>query len=359
MSIVLINNISDINTLLKNRLNLDLSNKKKLDNFFNIISSIKWLSYHLKKNIKFLENSFIIIALNNEKDNQFEEIIKKNKLKIDFIIYKEKYLNDICFLFNKLKFYNSKFNIEKLSFVPSYEDSYKVSNKINKYFQNVTSENIIKENIFNYIYNKKSIFLKKNFLDIQNKYKNIDELKFIKNEKIKFYLREKIDFFVKYKIYQETNKNVLDLGSGCGYFPFICKLFDNYAEGTDIESSKLYYDIINILKIKIFYFKINKYEKMPKFTKKYDIITAQRICFNCHGTDNLWGPEEWIFFLKDVFENLLNDGGKIILNLNKENKINKKYNDGWFGRSDVVKLFKNVIVDKGTVIINDLNKLNI
>ena len=56
------------------------------------------------------------------------------------------------------------------------------------------------------------------------------------------------------------------------------------------------------------------------------------VCFNNHFEDDCWGPSEWEFFLRDVLDNVLKPGGRLLLELNPER-------DGSFLSPDVEKVF--------------------
>jgi hypothetical protein len=45
-------------------------------------------------------------------------------------------------------------------------------------------------------------------------------------------------------------------------------------------------------------FRIEPYKNLPLLSRRFDVITAHQICFNGHKTENLWGVDEWDFFLK-------------------------------------------------------------
>lgn len=116
---------------------------------------------------------------------------------------------------------------------------------------------------------------------------------------------------------QNKKIRILDLGSGTGYFSYICKYFGNYCTGLDTGSNEMYNKFCDALKIDRFNSKIIKYCKL-KISGKYDLITAFMVCFNNHKKNNLWGVDEWSFFLSDLKKNYLNKHGVIYLELNPE-----------------------------------------
>ena len=50
------------------------------------------------------------------------------------------------------------------------------------------------------------------------------------------------------------------------------------------------------------------------------MVTAFQIVFNEHTTKNLWNVDDWKYFLMDIHDNILNDGGSVILDFNMEHK---------------------------------------
>ncbi len=63
--------------------------------------------------------------------------------------------------------------------------------------------------------------------------------------------------------------------------------------------------------------RIDRYQPLPDFGAKFDLITAHMICFNDHKTDHVWGPPEWEFFLKDAAQ-YLTPRGRVQLGFNQE-----------------------------------------
>lgn len=113
---------------------------------------------------------------------------------------------------------------------------------------------------------------------------------------------------------------VLDIGTGMGYLPFILARNGHSAVCIDIpNASKVFDRSCDLLGVEKIEFEIKKYKKLMDFKVKFDTINASLICFNNHKTDDLWKKEEWLFFLRDLYENQLSDRGVVHLNFNKEN----------------------------------------
>src|SRR5881275_3010288 len=110
---------------------------------------------------------------------------------------------------------------------------------------------------------------------------------------------------------------ILDLGCGAGYFLYINKLLGHEILGLDLDELPIFHELIELLQIPRTIARIEAFQPLPKFDRKFDIITAYLICFNNHKSDKLWGPAEWDYFLSDVATHLTAEG-RVWLELNRE-----------------------------------------
>jgi len=113
-------------------------------------------------------------------------------------------------------------------------------------------------------------------------------------------------------------KQILDIGSGAGYFLYICKWLAHNPLGLDIDEVPMYAEMTRMLGLPRVIWRVNAFQRLPEFAHKFDLVTAFMICFNGHKSPALWGPEEWTFFLDDL-ETRLKPGGRIHLSFNREN----------------------------------------
>jgi hypothetical protein len=145
---------------------------------------------------------------------------------------------------------------------------------------------------------------------------------------------------------------ILDIGTGCGYFPYICQFYGHKVKALDMPVVDMYNDMINLLHIDRKEYTINAYEKLPELDGKYDIVTAFSICFNGHNTENLWSVNEWEYFLNNLAINHMAEAGKVYLSFNAEA-------DGMFFDSDVCQYFRDIDakIEDQTVVIDNLNLL--
>ena len=126
--------------------------------------------------------------------------------------------------------------------------------------------------------------------------------------------------------------DVLDLGTGCGYFPFVCRHYGHRPRAIDLGDNDLYNEVIELLGIDRRTCAIEAGVALPRFETRFDWVTAFMICFNNHGRNDLWGPAEWEFFLGDVVGNLLKPDGHLLLHFNPER-------DGRFMSPEIEKVF--------------------
>src|SRR2546423_917902 len=101
---------------------------------------------------------------------------------------------------------------------------------------------------------------------------------------------------------------ILDLGCGAGDFLYINKLLGHDILGLDLDDLPMFRELIELLQIPRTIARIEAFQPLPKFDRKFDIITAYLICFNNHKSDKLWGPAEWDYFLSDAAGHLARNG---------------------------------------------------
>ena len=111
--------------------------------------------------------------------------------------------------------------------------------------------------------------------------------------------------------------NILDLGTGAGYFPFICRFYGHNVESIDIPDNEMYNEIIDAFKL----YRYGQYITYNSFLithNRYNLISAFMICFNEHKKSNLWHIMEWETFLNNIKNNNLTHNGEIYLSFNAE-----------------------------------------
>lgn len=116
-------------------------------------------------------------------------------------------------------------------------------------------------------------------------------------------------------------RRVLDIGTGGGHFPFVCRFFGHRALGIDIENP-VYESIAACLGIRRTIVRIEPRKPLPELGGRFDVITACGVSFNKLGEQDdrrlYWSLEEWQFFLDDLVANQLQRPGLLYFALNKE-----------------------------------------
>ena len=112
---------------------------------------------------------------------------------------------------------------------------------------------------------------------------------------------------------------ILDLGSGAGYFLYVCKHFGHDVLGFDTDSEPLFGATTELLGVKRAIGRIERQTPLPDFGRKFDLVTAHRICFQRIGKvrDGLeWSPADWEFFINDMRSRFLESNGRLLLDFN-------------------------------------------
>ncbi len=129
---------------------------------------------------------------------------------------------------------------------------------------------------------------------------------------------------------------LLDLGTGPGYFCFVCSHYGHEAIGVDIDVPILA-RVANVLGVDRRLWPISREGSTPPFSGKFDVITAFQIGFD--GTvgeePSPWSAEDWDRFLSYLLPNHLADGGRVVIT-----GVRSCLKDSKFYDEEVVKLLK-------------------
>jgi SAM-dependent methyltransferase len=111
---------------------------------------------------------------------------------------------------------------------------------------------------------------------------------------------------------------ILDIGSGAGYFLFVCRQFGHTVMGLDLDWPSMYAETFELMQISRRIWRIEPLQPLPDLGLRFDLVTGFAVCFNSHGSSQVWTAKEWEYFLNDVQKNVLAEQGEIYLELNPE-----------------------------------------
>lgn len=149
---------------------------------------------------------------------------------------------------------------------------------------------------------------------------------------IRPWMKHKLMYFYLLGLDKSMPLRILDLGTGTGYFPYICSLYGHKVITIDLDSDLMYNEVCKFLHIDRRTWRINPYEKLPDFETKFDLVTALMVTFNNRDRPDQWGVGEWKFLLEDIKRNRLTENGRIFLALNSNQ-------DGTCYNAELLKLF--------------------
>jgi hypothetical protein len=118
---------------------------------------------------------------------------------------------------------------------------------------------------------------------------------------------------------------ILDIGTGTGYFPFVCQHFGHTALALDMDDKPIYNDVIRFLGVDRRTWQVRAFEPLPDLGARFHLVTAFRIVFNQNSLpDQVWRVPQWSYFLEDLRQHQLVPNGRVYLDLNPE-KDGKRY----------------------------------
>lgn len=137
-------------------------------------------------------------------------------------------------------------------------------------------------------------------------------------------------------LHELAPRRILDVGCGFGYFAIACQHLGHSVTGIDLPRSAhdadsrpstadLYDDAAELFGISRTLFEIRPFEPLPEIPgAPFHVVSANHVTFNGHGTEKLWGPREWGFFLDDLSRQLA-PGARILIGLNGEGGCDRFY----------------------------------
>ena len=142
-------------------------------------------------------------------------------------------------------------------------------------------------------------------------------------QKMDLYLSEKLKIFCDLGLHKQKDMRIIDIGTGVGLFPWLCKTEGHYCESTYYDYFEFYKDAWATLDINppfFFEVKCNQPWDLPP-SNRYDMICAMRTVFDRYP--HHWTVSNWLYFFGEA-EKHLNPNGKLLVKTNRtENGINE------------------------------------
>jgi SAM-dependent methyltransferase len=126
-------------------------------------------------------------------------------------------------------------------------------------------------------------------------------------------------------LHSSKSKRILDIGCGPGFFMAVTRALGHECKGVDVPETyftdierKVYAELLQVFGNRghVSPLLIERFTPLPFAPASFDLITAYWICFNRHRQPDIWGPEEWRYFVDDAKKSL-RPGGQLYLELNE------------------------------------------
>lgn len=144
-----------------------------------------------------------------------------------------------------------------------------------------------------------------------------------------------------------AGRKILDLGTGFGYFPLVCKSLGLEVDAIDKDEKPIYEFARGKLMIDVLTWTIRYDAPVPSSAQRYDLISAIAPVFYLYSDDGSsfgspWSDEKWEVFFKKISQ-ALTSGGRLYIGDNRipdesgrERMFNyfarrggKRYASGW------------------------------
>jgi hypothetical protein len=147
---------------------------------------------------------------------------------------------------------------------------------------------------------------------------------------------------------------VLDLGTGPGFFPYVCHQLGHRCVALDMPGDFAFWTSLHqwLGLTRTVTHEIRANEPLPPDIGQFNLVTAFRAQFHYNATEKrLWDIAEWSFFLDYLRDHVLKPGGKFALNLNPQDHRRGRAMSRQSGRNDEVLL--SFMVSRGATLRRD------
>lgn len=145
------------------------------------------------------------------------------------------------------------------------------------------------------------------------------------------WFESKIDQALRLGLDKREPMDILDIGTGPAHFPVVAEFYGHHVVGTDLpyrttgklERGHIYDALADIYRVKRIPLKIEAFTPLPPMDRRYGLVTAFLAAFNVDAERKPWSIDAWTYFLSDVRDNVLTDGGEIYMSLDN-NKLTEQ-----------------------------------
>jgi len=111
---------------------------------------------------------------------------------------------------------------------------------------------------------------------------------------------------------------ILDLGSGAGYFLYVCQFLKHSGLGLDLDDDPFFGAMTKYFNVPRVIWRIDPGIPLPDLGEKFDLVTGHRVCFhritrNENDVWKEWTPVDWEFFICDIRTRFLKPHGRLLL----------------------------------------------
>lgn len=110
---------------------------------------------------------------------------------------------------------------------------------------------------------------------------------------------------------------IIDLGSGAGYFLWVCRERGHEVLGLDIFDDPLYDACFEFFSLPRVEYRIEALKPIYDFGGNANLITAFMTCFDRYSDGRTWEPGAWSYFLNDIRDRL-DPGGRLVIKFNAD-----------------------------------------
>jgi len=116
----------------------------------------------------------------------------------------------------------------------------------------------------------------------------------------------------------QGRRRVLDIGTGAGYFPFVCRYYGHQTAAIDLDTTPMYNELVRLLGVDRVTWRVVPFVPLPDFPERFDCVTAMQLKFNTRPQGGPWGREEWGFFLEDLANRVAHPDAQVFLGFNAD-----------------------------------------